>query len=223
MFWDRHIWYCQLTAIGQYLGITELLIFHPFDTVAKRLMSNKAKVRIIHLFLREKSNKWADLMGHHEPDPLPRSRNGLTAEKVPLAVPGLGYAVGYKVAQRPLQWLNDLITRHYKPQFTNAFGERKSKMMMQAMASRCVLCCRVNPEAFTEEGTILYRGWGWTVARNAPGSFALFGASTVTKEYVLGIKDYSSATWTQNFIVSESIAGAMCIQNVNFENKVTGL
>ena len=31
-------------------GVTELLIFHPVDTVAKRLMSNKAKV--IHSFIR---------------------------------------------------------------------------------------------------------------------------------------------------------------------------
>lgn len=40
----------------------------------------------------------------------------------------------------------------------------------------------MNPEAFrgrgvmrifAEEGTTLYRGWGWTVARNAPGSFAV--------------------------------------------------
>jgi hypothetical protein len=41
---------------------------------------------------------------------------------------------------------------------------------------------QVNPDAFRgrgairifmEEGTTLYRGWGWTVARNAPGSFAV--------------------------------------------------
>jgi hypothetical protein len=41
---------------------------------------------------------------------------------------------------------------------------------------------QVNPEAFrgrgvlrifAEEGTTLYRGWGWTMARNAPGSFAV--------------------------------------------------
>ena len=40
----------------------------------------------------------------------------------------------------------------------------------------------MNPEAFRgrgvikiflEEGTTLYRGWGWTMARNAPGSFAV--------------------------------------------------
>lgn len=41
---------------------------------------------------------------------------------------------------------------------------------------------QTNPEAFrgrgvfrifAEEGTALYRGWGWTIARNAPGSFAV--------------------------------------------------
>jgi hypothetical protein len=33
------------------LGVAELLIFHPVDTIAKRLMSNKAKVSIFLLFL----------------------------------------------------------------------------------------------------------------------------------------------------------------------------
>ena len=122
---------------------------------------------------------------------------------------------------------------------------------------------QVNPDAFRgrgvvrifmEEGTTLYRGWGWTVARNAPGSFAvgffptpaalpfvlrvrttqLFGASAVTKDYVLGVSDYSKATWTQNFVAS--VAGAIAsitvaapldtiktrIQNANFEQKTRG-
>jgi hypothetical protein len=65
--------------------------------------------------------------------------------------------------------------------------------------------------------------------------FQLFGASAVTKEYALGVTDYSKATWTQNFIAS--IAGAVAsitiaapldtvktrIQNANFEQRVPGL
>lgn len=60
----------------------------------------------------------------------------------------------------------------------------------------------------------------------------LFGASAFTKDYVLGIDDYSKATWGQNFIAS--IAGAVAsitvaapldtvktrIQNANFEQNV---
>jgi hypothetical protein len=128
---------------------------------------------------------------------------------------------------------------------------------------------QVNPETFrgrgvlrivADEGFALYRGWGWTMARNAPGSFAvciplchsvrqpkpnaqsilsytvqLFGASALTKDVVLGIQDYSKATWTQNFIAS--VAGAVTsitvaapldvvktrIQNSNFEQNVKGV
>ena len=103
---------------------------------------------------------------------------------------------------------------------------------------------QVNPEAFRGRGVLrivmeekgaLYRGWGWTMARNAPGSFSLFGASAFTKDYILGVTDYSQATWGQNFIAS--IAGAVAsitvaapldviktrIQNANFESKTTGM
>jgi hypothetical protein len=58
--------------------------------------------------------------------------------------PGLGYAAGYKITQRIYKfggqpWFNDLITRNYKTSFSNTFGERKGKLMIQACAGRCVL------------------------------------------------------------------------------------
>ncbi|KAF9236958.1 mitochondrial carrier protein [Melanogaster broomeanus] len=221
-------------------GVAELLVFHPVDTVAKRLMSNKAKVSssaLNSIIFRDYAT-------------------ASVGRKFLSLFPGLGYAAGYKVSQRIYKfggqpWFNDIITRHYKDHFTSAFGERKGKMMMQATAGSLTgigevvllpldalkIKRQVNPEAFRGrgEGTTLYRGWGWTMARNAPGSFALFGASAVTKEYVLGVTDYSKATWTQNFIAS--IAGAVAsitiaapldtvktrIQNANFEHKVPGL
>ncbi|KAH9014337.1 mitochondrial carrier [Lactarius pseudohatsudake] len=200
-------------------GVAELLIFHPVDTIAKRLMSNKAKVSF--------SSLSPIIFREHATAPLGRKLLSL--------FPGLGYAAGYKVSQRIYKfggqpWFNDVLTRHYKSNFTNAFGERKGKMMMQATAGSLTgigevvllpldalkIKRQVNPEAFRgrgvvriflEEGTTLYRGWGWTVARNAPGSFALFGASAATKDYVLGVSDYRNATWTQNFIAS--VAGAV--------------
>lgn len=57
----------------------------------------------------------------------------------------------------------------------------------------------------------------------------------MTKDYVLGVTDYSKATWTQNFIASVSGAVASItvaapldviktrIQNANFEHKVSGV
>ncbi|KAH7925154.1 mitochondrial carrier protein [Leucogyrophana mollusca] len=228
-------------------GVAELLVFHPVDTVAKRLMSNKAKVSF--------STLSPIIFRDQAAAPLGRKLLSL--------FPGLGYAAGYKVSQRIYKfggqpWFSEIIARNYKDEFTRAFGERKGKMMMQATAGSLTgigevvllpldalkIKRQVNPEAFRgrgvirifmEEGTTLYRGWGWTMARNAPGSFALFGASAVTKEYVLGVSDYSKATWTQNFIAS--IAGAVAsitiaapldvvktrIQNANFEHKVPGV
>ncbi|KAG2123828.1 mitochondrial carrier protein [Suillus clintonianus] len=228
-------------------GVAELLVFHPVDTVAKRLMSNKAKVSFSAL----------------SPIVFRDYATASLPKKLLSLFPGLGYAAGYKISQRIYKfggqpWFNEIITRHYKDDFTRVFGERKGKMMMQATAGSLTgigevvllpldalkIKRQVNPEAFRgrgvlrifmEEGTTLYRGWGWTMARNAPGSFALFGASAVTKEYALGVTDYSKATWTQNFIAS--IAGAVAsitiaapldtvktrIQNANFEQKVPGL
>jgi hypothetical protein len=56
---------------------------------------------------------------------------------------------------------------------------------------------QTNPEAFkgrgvfrivADEGFGLYRGWGWTAARNAPGSFAV---SFDVANYNLNSNDYS--------------------------------
>ncbi|CAJ0767274.1 9024_t:CDS:2, partial [Entrophospora sp. SA101] len=74
----------------------------------------------------------------------------------------------------------------------------------------------------------------WTAARNAPGSFALFGGSAFVKEYLFGLKDYSKATFFQNFCAS--IGGAIAsisvaqpldvvktrIQNRPFDSPETG-
>jgi hypothetical protein len=50
-------------------------------------------------------------------------------------------------------------------------------------------------------------GAGWTAARNAPGSFALFGGAAFTKEYVFKLDHYGNATWGMDFCAS--IVGAM--------------
>lgn len=63
---------------------------------------------------------------------------------------------------------------------------------------------QVNPEAFRgrgalrifrEEGTTLYRGWGWTMARNAPGSFAVRRAKCHPTYLYLNLVSFSSAFW----------------------------
>lgn len=226
-------------------GASELMIFHSVDTVAKRLMSNKATgMPMMEVIFREHAKASA-------------------GKKFLSLFPGLGYAAGYKILQRVYKfggqpYFNDFLSDNYKSQFTGAFGEKNGKAMMQATAGSLTglgeivllpldvlkIKRQTNPEAFRgrgalqifrDEGFGLYKGASWTAARNAPGSFALFGGSAFTKEYVFGLEDYRSASWYQNFVAS--IAGSVSsivvsqpldviktrIQNQDFGSKAGGI
>jgi len=230
-------------------GIAELMVFHPVDTIAKRLMSNKNKFHVKdlnQLIFRAAADK-----------------SILT--KFLSLFPGLGYAAGYKIAQRVYKfggqpYFRDLIDGQpwLKNEFVGRFGEKNGKMLIHATAGSLTgigevvllpldvlkIKMQTNPDALKGRGIVkllreegiasLYRGWGWTMGRNAPGSFALFGGSAVAKEHLFKLKNYSEATWTQNFVAS--IAGAVAsitvaapldvvktrIQNANFGSKVGG-
>lgn len=176
--------------------------------------------------------------------------------------PGLGYAAGYKVLQRIYKYggqpfVRDFLTSHYSADFDKAFGKGTGKAILNATAGSLIgigeiillpldvlkIKRQTNPEAFrsrgffrivADEGMGLYRGAGWTAARNAPGSFALFGGSAWTKEKLFKLEDYNKATWGQNFVASVAGASASLIvsapldviktriQNRNFENPESG-
>ncbi|KAB5583680.1 mitochondrial GTP GDP transporter [Coniochaeta sp. 2T2.1] len=229
-------------------GISELAVFHPVDTIAKRLMSNESKVNTVAKFnaviFKDKAN-------------------ASFGKKFVSLFPGLGYAAGYKVLQRIYKYggqpiARDYLTQHYGSNFEKAFGKKTGKALLASTAGSLIgigeivllpldvlkIKRQTNPEAFRgrgvlkivrDEGFGLYRGWGWTAARNAPGSFALFGGSAFTKEYLFGLQDYNKASWFQNFIAS--IAGSSAslivsapldviktrIQNKNFDNPESGI
>ncbi|KAI1474144.1 mitochondrial carrier, partial [Daldinia eschscholtzii] len=228
-------------------GIAELAVFHPVDTIAKRLMSNQTKI---------KNSSELNKVIFKEKAEAPFGRKFFSL------FPGLGYAAGYKVLQRIYKYggqpiARDYLATHYGKDFESAFGKKTGKAIMHSTAGSLIgigeivllpldvlkIKRQTNPEAFrgrgifkiiSDEGFGLYRGWGWTAARNAPGSFALFGGSAFTKEYVFKLNDYNKASWFQNFIAS--IAGASAslvvsapldviktrIQNRNFENPESG-
>ncbi|KAI9483931.1 MAG: mitochondrial carrier domain-containing protein [Benjaminiella poitrasii] len=237
-------------------GILELIIFHPVDTVAKRLMSNQSK-------LWSSARTFGENKAVVDQIVFKEAANAGFFKKYTSLFPGLGFAAGYKVAQRVYKFggqpfVKDYLNHHHKDLFVNAFGEKTGKTVMHATAGSLVgigeiallpldvlkIKRQTNPEAFRgrgfltivkDEGMGLYRGAGWTAARNAPGSFALFGGSAVVKEYVFSLKDYNQATFFQNFCAS--IGGAVAsitvaapldvvktrIQNRNFENPESGL
>jgi hypothetical protein len=119
--------------------------------------------------------------------------------------PGLGYAAGYKVLQRIYKYggqpfVRDYLTEHYARDFDTAFGLIGIGEIVLLPLDVLKIKRQTNPEAFrsrgffrivADEGMGLYRGAGWTAARNAPGSFALFGGSAWAKEKLFKLEDYN--------------------------------
>ncbi|EGW30410.1 uncharacterized protein SPAPADRAFT_63260, partial [Spathaspora passalidarum NRRL Y-27907] len=228
-------------------GICEIAVFHPVDTVSKRLMSNhgsiKSAAHLNQVIFRDAAEQ-------------------ALGKRLFTLFPGLGYAACYKILQRVYKYggqpfANEFLSKNFKDSFDDAFGPKNGKALMSATAGSLIgigeivllpldvlkIKRQTNPEAFkgrgftkiiADEGFGLYRGWGWTAARNAPGSFALFGGNSFAKEYIFGLKDYSQATWTQNFITSIFGASASLIvsapldviktriQNKNFNDAQSG-
>ncbi|CAK9440157.1 uncharacterized protein LODBEIA_P42570 [Lodderomyces beijingensis] len=228
-------------------GIAEIGVFHPVDTISKRLMSNHTKVTTLH-----ELNQVIFRQAAAEP----------FVKRCFTLFPGLGYAACYKILQRIYKYggqpfANEFLTKNFKDDFDGWFGPKNGKALMSATAGSLIgigevvllpldvlkIKRQTNPESFrgrgflkvlADEGFGLYRGWGWTMARNAPGSFALFGGNSFAKEYIFGLKDYNQATWTQNFVTSIFGASASLIvsapldviktriQNRNFDNPEGG-
>jgi len=227
-------------------GATELMLFHPVDTIAKRLMSSKEKyvvsgqttANINRIVFREKAT-------------------ATTLRKFTSLFPGLGFAAGYKILQRVYKFggqpfVVDILDKQAGTFFRTTFGEKRGKSLMHATAGSLVgigeivllpldvlkIKAQTNPNAFKNLGgnsaaasasasgttaavkpsmfqvarsiplSELYKGAGFTAARNAPGSFALFGASQAVHQYVFHLEDSKKATFAQNFWASIAAATA---------------
>jgi len=228
-------------------GFFELALFHPVDTVAKRLMSNKTDVSLSNanqVIFRDAA--------HLGP-----------VQKFKSMFPGVGFAAGYKILQRTYKfggqpYVRDYINKNYGDSLKQTFGEKKGKALSSAVAGSLMgigeiallpldvlkIKAQTNPEVlkgrgaveiFMKEGRGLYRGAGWTAARNAPGSFALFGGAAVVHHGIFGLENVKDATMFQNF--AASIGGAVAsitvaapldvvktrIQNKPFDAPETGV
>ncbi|KAI9291763.1 mitochondrial carrier [Neoconidiobolus thromboides FSU 785] len=209
-------------------GLLELLGFHPVDTVAKRLMSNQSSIFV-------KGAPLSESMASLNKVVFKSAAEQSFIKKYTSLFPGLGFAAGYKITQRVYKYggqpyVKDYLNTNHRSFFTNFFGEKTGKTVMHATAGSIVgigevallpldvlkIKSQTNPETLKgrgifalikDEGLGLYRGGMWTAARNAPGSFALFGGAAIVKEYFFGLKDYNQATFFQNFC--SSIGGAV--------------
>lgn len=207
-------------------GVSELSLFHPVDTIAKRLMSTETRIVVTsasttganlnHAIFRESCNK-------------------STVQKFGSLFPGIGFGAVYKILQRVYKFggqpiLKDKLTKSYGVEFEDRFGHKHGRTMIAAVSGSMIgigevvllpldalkVKAQTAPEQlkgrgvidiFVKEGFGLYRGAGWTAARNAPGSFALFGGNAAAKSYLGVGEDGKQATWAQDAISSS--AGAV--------------
>lgn len=228
------------------------------DTIAKRLMSNQ-DIRII-----APGQGLAAMQGNLNRVIFKKAHSAGVLAKAGSLFPGLGFAAGYKVLQRVYKFggqpaLLDVLDTHASGAFRSAFGDKAAKPLLHATAGSMIgigeivllpldvlkIKSQTNPEALRGRGMIkilreenlsnLYKGAGWTAARNAPGSFALFGASALVKDRVFRLESYSDATFLQNFVAASAggvasitVAAPLDVvktrlQNQAFDSKDTGV
>eukprot|EP01063_Lacrimia_lanifica_P019844 TRINITY_DN2725_c0_g1_i1.p2 TRINITY_DN2725_c0_g1~~TRINITY_DN2725_c0_g1_i1.p2 ORF type:complete len:290 (+),score=148.24 TRINITY_DN2725_c0_g1_i1:52-921(+) len=202
------------TAFGRFAGagcagVAELLVFHPVDTIAKRLMNNRGKL--------DGGNMSKVLFQEH-------AGKGLLARYGSL-FPGIHYGALYKISQRVYKfggqpYVKEFMSRKMgggKESATQAFllnGFSGSIMgagevvllpfdVMKIKAQTNAEFRKLSMgQIIKQEGMGLYSGWQWTMARNVPGSFALFGGNALAKD-LMGLNEPGvKATFLQTSITS---------------------
>ena len=203
--------------------------FHRYavDTVAKRLMSNQS--RLVIPGDRAASMRNINAVVFRE------SANASLLKKWKSMFPGLGFAAGYKIAQRTYKFggqpfVQDFINKSWVGRsLKGTFGDKTGKVLASATAGSLMgvgevlllpldvlkIKAQTNPDVLKGRGLVeiartegrnLYKGGAWTAARNAPGSFALFGGASAVQYGLFGLSDPKKATFMQNFVAS--VAGA---------------
>ena len=202
-------------------GMSELILFHPVDTIAKRLMTNETRLVVAGSASASVSNINQAIFRD--------AAGGSFPVKVGSLFPGIGFGATYKILQRIYKFggqpvVRDWMTKRYGRDFDSSFGTNLGKTILSATAGSLIgigevillpldalkIKAQTAPEQlkgrgvleiFTKEGLGLYRGAGWTIARNAPGSFALFGGNAACKS-LMGLNESQPATWMQDAIAS---------------------
>lgn len=212
---------------GATSGALELIFFHPVDTVAKRLMSNQGKIFVPGDSAASRKNLNQVIFR--------KAADAGVFAKWKSMFPGLGFAAGYKIAQRTYKFggqpfVMDFINATVGPQLQSSMGTKKGKVFSSAIAGSLMgvgevlllpldvlkIKAQTNPDVlkgrglvdiFVKEGRALYKGGAWTAARNAPGSFALFGGASAVQYGIFKLDDPKKATFWQNF--AASVGGAV--------------
>lgn len=177
-------------------GFAELLVFHPVDTVIKRLQANRTRVIQPNFFWNQNFLEYSRI-----------ATKG--TYKVSSLYNGLGSGMVYKVGQRTYKYtVQDLLSARLKKMTTTdrqkVLAEAGSgavvgaveavllpldtvKILFQTKAPIVKDKSIIN--VLMEQNTKLYRGFSITASRNTIGSFALFGGNQIVRQYALKLDD----------------------------------
>lgn len=218
-------------AGSAFAGVVELFGFHPVDTIAKRLMSNATTIRapgastamVIESYSKVIFRDAHGLSPLHKYTSLFPGLSFAAGYKILQRVYKFG---GQPFAREGVDGFMGNSVRRFC-----GGDEGKAKIWLNAISGAAVgvgevallpldvlkIKSQTNPEALRGRGLLtilreerlagLYRGAGWTAARNAPGSFALFGANAFVKSKVFGLENFNDASFGQTFVAS--IAGGV--------------
>lgn len=213
-------------AGSAFAGVVELFGFHPVDTIAKRLMSNSGAIRTPGMSASLTMHSYTKVI-FREAHSAPALQK--YASLFPGLSFAAGYKVlqrVYKFGGQP--FVRDVVDSAIgdRVRVWTRGDKQKAKVWLSGISGALVgvgevallpldvlkIKSQTNPEALAGRGLVrilreeklsgLYRGAGWTAARNAPGSFALFGASALVKSRVYGLENFNDATFAQTFVAS---------------------
>lgn len=215
---------------GSIAGIAEISVFHPIDTMVKRIMTNRKKLQVNDLESIKEIVFHQNRIKGVKSYPHPPALSSLFS--------GISYAYLYKIHQRGFQLAVQHEVRkgcdiYFRPEtkFAKTTSDAVAGGVMgffevvMLPLNTIKIRAQTNREALPKSISILnignvfreigffglYRGASWTAIRNVPGSFALFGGNSLTKEYFFGLEDHiKDATLFQN-TVSSCVGSVMSI------------
>lgn len=219
-------------------GAIELALFHPVDTISKRIQNEKGK-----FVSREKS--FSSTYQFLKQVIFKEASQQPLGKKVTSLYNGFVFAGVYKITQRAYKFGGQPIVKeglesHFGEEFKRHFSDKQAKILLEATAGAMIGAGEIlllpfdnlkikyqnNKTYFKQwgawqivrnENLNLYNGSSITVMRNVPGSFILFGVNAVVKEYVLHLENHRHATFSQNLVAASAGAVASIIATNPFD------
>ena len=116
-------------------GVSELALFHPVDTVAKRLMSTETQTIILSSPAQTAANLNIAIFRNAAAESV--------GQKAISLFPGIGFGAAYKILQRVYKFggqpvLLDLMTKRYGAEFDEKFGHKTGRTLLSATSGSLI-------------------------------------------------------------------------------------